>query len=393
MNFTESIIALPDRDGEEGKCGCFSAPESATKGFKLTIPSILEVDQYYTFSVYALAMIYSAIGEAKIEGISQELAKGKWTKVEITFRATQNDLVIFFNGNIRILNVYKAQLEKGRKATDYSAKIKSISDLVENNSIKNWCYNNDTTIIDGGKIATGTVTAKQIDVSKLFAENIKATGNFEIDTIRHSLDVNGNDLYERFKLINNERGIRMEASTSNELDSINEEEGTVESSFIPNAVLNMQNEQASLYGKNGASISSDSTTLSVEDGAISVTGAKWKEIIANVNNFRKFGSTSEEGIVYAKKLAGMVSVKGCLTPLNNIAGGYDSIHMFTLPKGYRPDSTLYFVCQGSGANRWLLAIGADGVCGMSRYGAGAFTTCVQGDWLPFHVTFVAKEDE
>ena len=71
MNFTESIIALPDRDGEEGKCGCFSAPESATKGFKLTIPSILEVDQYYTFSVYALAMIYSAVGEVKIEGISQ----------------------------------------------------------------------------------------------------------------------------------------------------------------------------------------------------------------------------------------------------------------------------------------------------------------------------------
>ena len=304
MNFTESIIALPDRDGEEGKCGCFSAPESATKGFRLTIPSILEVDQYYTFSVYALAMIYSAVGEIKIEGISQELAKGKWTKVEITFRATQNDLVIFFNGNIRILNVYKAQLEKGRKATDYSAKIKSISDLVENNSIKNWCYNNDTTIIDGGKIATGTVTAKQIDVSKLFAENIKATGIFEIDTIHHSLDVNGNDLYERFKLINNERGIRMEASTSDELDSINEEEGTIESSFVPNAVLNMQNEQASLYGKNGASISSDSTTLSIDDGKISVTGAKWNEIIADYSNFRKFGATDEEGIVYAKKNSG-----------------------------------------------------------------------------------------
>ena len=393
MNFIESIRALPDSDGEEGKCGYFSAPESATKGFKLTIPSVLEVDQYYTFSVYALAMIYSAVGEVKIEGISQELAKGKWTKVEITFRATQNDLVIFFNGNIRILNVYKAQLEKGRKATDYSAKIKSISDLVENNSIKNWCYNNDTTIIDGGKIATGTVTAKQIDVSKLFAENIKATGVFEIDTIHHSLDVNGDDLYERFKLINTERGIRMEASTSNELDTVNEEEGMVESSFIPNAVLNMQNEQASLYGKNGASISSDSTTLSIDDGKISVTGAKWNEIIADYSNFRKFGATDEEGIVYAKKIAGMVSVKGCLTPSYNISSGYDSIHMFTLPKGYRPDSTLYFVCQGSGANRWQLAIGADGVCGMSRYGASSFTTCVKGDWLPFNVTFVAKEDE
>lgn len=43
-----------------------------------------------------------------------------------------------------------------------------------------WCYNNNTTWIDGGKIYAGTITAKQIDVEELFAQDITAGGSIEL---------------------------------------------------------------------------------------------------------------------------------------------------------------------------------------------------------------------
>lgn len=45
-----------------------------------------------------------------------------------------------------------------------------------NTAIANWCYSNDKTYIDGSKIYAGTVTAKQINVEDLFAQDITASG-------------------------------------------------------------------------------------------------------------------------------------------------------------------------------------------------------------------------
>lgn len=44
----------------------------------------------------------------------------------------------------------------------------------------NWCYNNDTTIIDGGLIATGTITAEQIQAGAITADKI-AVGSMTAD--------------------------------------------------------------------------------------------------------------------------------------------------------------------------------------------------------------------
>lgn len=56
-----------------------------------------------------------------------------------------------------------------------------------NNVLANWCYNNDKTLINGGKIATGSITAQQIaanaitaekiDVNNLFANKIQSQSN------------------------------------------------------------------------------------------------------------------------------------------------------------------------------------------------------------------------
>lgn len=43
-------------------------------------------------------------------------------------------------------------------------------------AIAAWCYENDRTYINGGKIYAGSITAKQIDVEDLFAQDITATG-------------------------------------------------------------------------------------------------------------------------------------------------------------------------------------------------------------------------
>lgn len=47
-----------------------------------------------------------------------------------------------------------------------------------NKVLADWCYENDKTVIDGGKVAAGTVTAKQINVADLFAQNIDMDGTF-----------------------------------------------------------------------------------------------------------------------------------------------------------------------------------------------------------------------
>lgn len=54
------------------------------------------------------------------------------------------------------------KLEKGNKATDWTM------------AIEDWCYNNDITYINGGKIYTGTVTADKLAANSVTADKILA---------------------------------------------------------------------------------------------------------------------------------------------------------------------------------------------------------------------------
>lgn len=66
------------------------------------------------------------------------------------------------------ISVRKFKMSFGNVPSDWSPNPDDIS--VEN------IYKDDTTLIDGGKIYTGSVKAKQIDVNNVFAQDIKATG-------------------------------------------------------------------------------------------------------------------------------------------------------------------------------------------------------------------------
>ncbi|WP_278864230.1 tail fiber domain-containing protein [Leyella stercorea] len=74
------------------------------------------------------------------------------------------------------------KLEKGTIATDWTPAPEDTTNQILDNSIANWCYNNNKTYIDGAKIYTGTITADaiatksitsgKIDVSELSAISV-----------------------------------------------------------------------------------------------------------------------------------------------------------------------------------------------------------------------------
>jgi hypothetical protein len=85
-----------------------------------------------------------------------------------------------------------------------------------------------------------------------------------------------------------------------------------------------------------------------------------------------------------------VEVRGIVTPTADIAGSTTIYPIFTLPEGYRPDSPIYTICQGSSNCTWLLRVAANGEVGFSRYRNGGETaTAAASVWLPFQVTFLA----
>ena len=69
---------------------------------------------------------------------------------------------------IKIRNV---KFEMGTKATDWSPAPEDVDSAISEASIANWCYDNDTTYIDGGKIYARTITSQQINVDSLSAIN------------------------------------------------------------------------------------------------------------------------------------------------------------------------------------------------------------------------------
>ena len=111
-----------------------------------------------------------------------------WGNVVVANEKTTKRYVYKFNtGSNTCLRVYLndqgnagvylkcPKLEKGNKATDWTM------------AIEDWCYNNDITYINGGKIYTGTVDTDQLKANAVTAEKI-STGAITADKIAtHSI--------------------------------------------------------------------------------------------------------------------------------------------------------------------------------------------------------------
>ena len=90
-----------------------------------------------------------------------------------------------------------------------------------------------------------------------------------------------------------------------------------------------------------------------------------------------------------KKMGKVCMVRGVISPLAEIpAGGMD---FATIPSGYRPPFNVFTLCQGSGANKWLLTITDDtGAMNISRYSVSTWNgdPIPAGSWLPFTLTYI-----
>jgi hypothetical protein len=121
-------------------------------------------------------------------------------------------------------------------------------------------------------------------------------------------------------------------------------------------------------------------------------------ITASLNSaFTMYGTSVSDNQPRYRKDGRLVEVRGVVAPTSAITGSTTIYPIFTLPEGYRPDSPIYVICQGSGNCTWLLSIKTNGEVGHSRYRNGdtaataaAKTSTADGAWLPFQVTYFAK---
>lgn len=93
----------------------------------------------------------------------------------------------------------------------------------------------------------------------------------------------------------------------------------------------------------------------------------------------------------------VVNIRGEITATANHANyGEDQLLVGTIPAGFRPDSLVTFVCQGSMANIFIVKIHPDGKIYIDRYRAtnangGTFRDMIpRGAWLPIHGTYLIR---
>ena len=129
----------------------------------------------------------------------------------------------------------------------------------------------------------------------------------------------------------------------------------------------------------------DYTGTSVPDGWEEVDG--W-EALTLTSAFKNYNNNS----AFAPKIkieGNVVTIKGIVSPVNDITNTSVENTMFTIPEKYRPISMpMHQVCQGSGMNRWIMIVAIGGNVTMSRYGTTEMVTAPANCWLPFTITYL-----
>lgn len=116
------------------------------------------------------------------------------------------------------------------------------------------------------------------------------------------------------------------------------------------------------------------------------TGWKYGGVLGD--NFTIYDNSEGSQCRY-RKMGNLVEIRGTVRPTQAITGSADNHTIFTLPAGYRPDTTVNVRCQGSGSYSWLLSITSGGLVRFARYNDGAqYVDTSTTSWLPFHATFL-----
>lgn len=166
MQIYSMMDKLPDNEGKIGWCGGFEIDSEAT----LSIDVDNESGTQYMFSAWLKCNQYGIISPNELNVSKGDYVNANaWKRVSFITDVIDNQVnLVFSQGKWQI---YKAQLERGNKLTDWKENADEAS--VEN------VYVRGTTQIDGGKIYTDSIKAESIDVdealiNKVFAEHIEA---------------------------------------------------------------------------------------------------------------------------------------------------------------------------------------------------------------------------
>lgn len=126
---------------------------------------------------------YSRSGDA--DTTSLFTVTSEWTRiVKVASNKPLSDnnftapLIVLRPANVETsVEICGIKLEKGTITTDWTPAPEDTTNQILDNSIVNWCYNNNKTYIDGAKIYTGTITADAIA-----AKSIKSN-KIDVDTL------------------------------------------------------------------------------------------------------------------------------------------------------------------------------------------------------------------
>ena len=81
-------------------------------------------------------------------------------------------------------------------------------------------------------------------------------------------------------------------------------------------------------------------------------------------------------------------MQGAAKPTSDKSASSSAVIFATIPKRFSPKNTVYYVCQGSGVNRWTLTVESNGDVGWSRYGTTSSSKVPSGSWLVFCATWM-----
>lgn len=147
---------------------------------QITISRIIDIE-----SVTRYYKLQSASAAAPSKPTDDAAIPSGWTKTEPAYQngATNRlyfvDQTIMTNGSIYYSQVsLSSSYEAAKAAWNKASNAQKTADGIANN-----IYYPDTVEIDGSKLRAGTVTAKQINVADLFAQDIQASGSISGMTI------------------------------------------------------------------------------------------------------------------------------------------------------------------------------------------------------------------
>ena len=136
----------------------------------------------------------------------------------------------------------------------------------------------------------------------------------------------------------------------------------------------------------------DGTTKIAEvAGGGNLTDSGWVDV-EWTSDFKDYGDLPYNG-AQVRRIGNIVYLRGVAAPTDVIQGSTAITVMGNLPSGFRPDINAQFVCQGSGVNRYMLAVYTNGNFGPSRYGTSEVSDIPTSAWLPFNVSYVAGDNQ